>query len=395
MNINVWSDIPTDILSFIWKRLHYKDKIVMGSVCKSWLLSGIQFSGGIQIDRKSPWLMLAEEDKHGLSSSNTVRNFFDLSTGKTLTLDLPETINKKCFSVGFGWLLIIGIHLNIELFHPLTGQKINLPHYSTFEDYDDEYYDYDFKKPKQIPLQKAIAFADPWDPKVKDFNPECIIMVTYDFGLPAFARLGDKAWTNVKIKHTMYSDILYYKSSFYAINERHLYACDVEGHEVTSTKQIAWVPRHLGYTSNKYLVESEGELLVVFRQFGGEFFPLNSHSVEISEGIKYLTTSFDVVRLIKKDTKKSKHKYKFEQVKTLNDRALFVGSGASFSLPATHFNGCRGDCIYFTDDSSDFYSATINGAGYDMGVYNLRDGIIDQHYKGESLSYFSPPFWYM
>ncbi|KAM7268895.1 hypothetical protein ACFE04_011061 [Oxalis oulophora] len=63
-----------------------------------------------------------------------------------------------------------------KVFITKSLQKINLPHYSTFEDYDDEYRYYDFKEPKQIQLQKAIAFADPWDPKVKDFNTDCIIM---------------------------------------------------------------------------------------------------------------------------------------------------------------------------------------------------------------------------
>ncbi|KAM7274941.1 hypothetical protein ACFE04_016807 [Oxalis oulophora] len=360
-----WAQIPTDIFFTICDRLAYKDIIVASSICKPWKLSGCLFLGGIQFPSKVPWLMLAEEDKRGLSSSVSVRNFFDLSSD---------------------------IHLQMNLFHPLTGRMIDLPHYSTFEKYDP---DDDPDEPEDILILKAFASADPWNSKVQDYNRDCIIMVTYDLGLPAFVRLGGKTWTDVQTESQYYGDVVCYKGQFLFLSSSHLYACNLDGDQASSTNIIAHNPKHLIISTQKYLVELEGELLVVFRHFGGGLYSKSSYSANISKEIPYLTTSFDVLKLIKTNGRSDEHEFEFVGVESLGDQALFVGFNASFSLSATNLNGCCGNSIYFTDDSWEMYSETKNGGGYDMGIYNLSDGTVKQHYEGESLSYFSTPIWYI
>ncbi|KAM7268222.1 hypothetical protein ACFE04_010388 [Oxalis oulophora] len=211
-------------------------------------------------------------------------------------------------------------------------------------------------------VEKAVASADPWNSKVNDFNKECVIVTTYEIGLPAFVKLGDKVWTDVQIESRWYSDIVCYKGTFYVESTIDVFCLNIDGQQVPLATPIAAVP-----FCNK----------------------------DCGHPIPYVTKSFDVFKLIKNKEISAKYEYMFEKVENLGHQALFLGDGASFSLPATSVNGCHGNCIYFTDDSTEYYVNTENGGGYDMGIYNLSNGIIDRHYKGQSLSYFCPPLWYI
>ena len=50
---------------------------------------------------------------------------------------------------------------------------------------------------------------------------------------------------------------------------------------------------------------------------------------------------------------KSKNEYDWVNVDSLGDQALFAGDNSSMSLSASSFNGCKANCIYFTDDDVD------------------------------------------
>ncbi|KAM7267678.1 hypothetical protein ACFE04_009844 [Oxalis oulophora] len=343
------------------------------------------------ISPKVPWLMLSEEeDKRGLSNTNTIRTFFNLSTGKLFDLNLPDTINKKCVSVGFGWLFTIDIHLQVQLFHPLTHRKLNLPRYSTFKEIDLVYND-NLKEPGKIQFEKAVASTDSWDQKIQDFNQDCVIMTTTGYG-QAFAKLGDKTWTDIEMEDALYFEGIYHKSQYYVVSENSLHVGNIVGHQVPFTNVLAQLPRNLASCTDKYLVESAGELLVIFR-----FRHIYTDDEILGEALNtpYETTFFYVARLVKGVDSSGNYKYTFVEIKNLGGQALFVGDNASFSLPATRLNGLRCDCIYFTDDFQGGCYLSKNGCGFDMGVYNLRDGTIERHYKGESRSYYSTPTWYI
>ncbi|KAM7267364.1 hypothetical protein ACFE04_009530 [Oxalis oulophora] len=393
MDVIIWADIPTYILFSVCKRFVYEDLIAVTRVCKSWRSQCNQIIPGFSPN--VPWLMLSEEDNTGISNTNAMRNFFNLSTRQIFNLNLPHTINRKCFGVGFGWLLTIDIHLQVQLFHPFTRRTLNLPRYSTFKEFDPRYHD-DLNEPSEIQFFKAVASADPWDHKIQDLNQDCVIMTTYGFG-QAYAKLGDKTWTNIEMQHAYYYEGVYHKTQYFVVCVNFLHVGNIVGHQVPSAIKIAQLPIHLARYTHKYLVESAGELLVVFRSIGGVLNDPN-YTGEILEGAMetpYETTSFDVARLVKGVHSSGKYEYKFVEIKTLGGQALFVGDNASFSLPATRLNGLRCDCIYFTDDFKDGCYLPKNGCGFDMGVYNLRDGTIERHYKGESRSYYSTPTWYI
>ena len=64
----------------------------------------------------------------------------------------------------------------------------------------------------------------------------------------------------------------------------------------------------------------------------------------------YLTIGFTVQKLKRCTQAGSKYRYKWVKVHSLGDQALFVGDNSSVSLSASSFNGCKANCIYFTDD---------------------------------------------
>ncbi|RYR48717.1 hypothetical protein Ahy_A07g034782 isoform B [Arachis hypogaea] len=63
--------------------------------------------------------------------------------------------------------------------------------------------------------------------------------------------------------------------------------------------------------------------------------------------------------------------FKWQKVESLGDRALFIGGNSSLSLVAASV-GCLGDCIYFTDDYSDFNYDDACGK-HDLGIFRLWD----------------------
>ena len=66
-----------------------------------------------------------------------------------------------------------------------------------------------------------------------------------------------------------------------------------------------------------------------------------------------MTTGFKVLKLECSTEVKSKNEYDWVNVDSLGDQALFAGDNSSMSLSASSFNGCKANCIYFTDDDVD------------------------------------------
>ena len=137
--------------------------------------------------------------------------------------------------------------------------------------------------------------------------------------------------------------------------------------------------REIGIVERMYLFESSGKLLAAFRGGVG----LNEDEVT------YGCNGFQVYEL-------NLSEKTWMEVKSLENKALFVGHNTSLCLPASTIYGCKPNCIYFTDDCEESYIFIQYGeskGGRDMGVYNLTDGRIEPHFKEQSLSSICPPLW--
>ncbi|KAM7260020.1 hypothetical protein ACFE04_015761 [Oxalis oulophora] len=389
--MDTWADIPIDIMLRIFKRLAFVDDIIVArAVCKSWRLSATLQC--IQTPPNVPWLMLAEKTKWGLQSDkliNKPRRFFNLRDNKIYHMKLPETMGRKCRTIGFGWILTIGLDLQINLVHPLFKLRIDLPPESSFVEPLKSAF-YNPKRVRYIKVQKAVASNNPWDTEAKHPNKDCVIMAIYgQYGHLAFTRPGDKAWIDVQTPHRRFSDIIYYQEKFYGVDQFHIYTCNNISNNlvIPMATRIAHIPSWIRIDSQKYIVESLGELLLVCRTYDQLILADNS--------LQNVTYRFEVLKLKKKEeSTECLYDHELVEVEGLDGQALFIGDNASFSLSPSSLYGCQGNCIYFTDNHEVNYFSK-KGSGSDMGVYNLEDGSIIPHYTGQSLSYFCSPFWYM
>ncbi|KAH7849466.1 hypothetical protein Vadar_018275 [Vaccinium darrowii] len=132
----------------------------------------------------------------------------------------------------------------------------------------------------------------------------------------------------------------------------------------------------------RYLVEYSGGLLMVDRVL-----------LSLSSGKLSRTLAFEMYKF-------DDSIFSWVEVKDLGGESLFLGFNSSASISSSDFPECRGNCIYFSDDTTDFdYRDQIQGGrGFDMGIYNLNDGTIERFpvpvYPCDGKNLFSPlPIW--
>ncbi|KAL5725158.1 hypothetical protein ACHQM5_008333 [Ranunculus cassubicifolius] len=204
----------------------------------------------------------------------------------------------------------------------------------------------------------------------------------------AFCKPGDKDWTlldNTQYKRRMDST-LYYRDQFYLISysgSLYIWDTNTQLHPPVLSEIISQHAQ-LGKCSGtdvKYLVEISGVLFIIIRYRG-------------SKGVdrqKYATLRFVMFRVCLDNT------LELERVTSIDHHAVFVGLNSAFSVSALEFPGCRGNCIYFTDDYFEMFCCRIiDGTGegpQDFGVFSLADGTFEQYYPMESNMIFPPPVW--
>ncbi|KAK1321418.1 hypothetical protein QJS10_CPA03g01115 [Acorus calamus] len=78
---------------------------------------------------------------------------------------------------------------------------------------------------------------------------------------------------------------------------------------------------------------------------------------------------------------------KWNETKSLGDGMLFLGLNASMWLPSSNFKECKGNSIYFTDDSS--YNIRHPILREDSGIFHLEDGSFGSIY-GDGMKRLYP-----
>ncbi|KAM7267254.1 hypothetical protein ACFE04_009420 [Oxalis oulophora] len=129
------------------------------------------------------------------------------------------------------------------------------------------------------------------------------------------------------MERALYYEGVYHKNQYYVVSENLLHVGNIVGHQLSFTNVLAQLPMHLARYTNKYLVESTGELLVVFRHIGGALSDPNYTEDEVLGGAlesPYETAFFYVARLVKRVDSSGNYEYTFVEIKTLGDQALFV-----------------------------------------------------------------------
>ncbi|KAH7841427.1 hypothetical protein Vadar_029758 [Vaccinium darrowii] len=360
-----WAELQRDLLIEIAKRGAFlEDFSVFSRVCRSWRSVAVKenFKGSQQF----PWLMLAEEN------NSDYRGFVSATEGNLIgKLLLPEAKGKRCLET-LGWLVTVSAAGDMNLLDPISRFQIPLPHISTFKHYQGDI-PIDF-----LCIQKAVLSSRPC---ISSKENNYVLMVIYEAcGFLGFWKPGDMAWTTIETRPSAFCDITYYHGQFYTVNSAgNIFVCDVGLRDPTVVYLCGGISREILEFKQPYIVESNGEVLVVVQDrylldysgdYGDEEEDEDADSGfytkdEDESKIDYRTKEF---RVYKVDLRN----WEWVELQSLGDNALFVGDNASISVQASKFRGIRPNCIYFTDDCSPRYIWFKRGRGKDMGIYNRK-----------------------
>ncbi|ONK66504.1 uncharacterized protein A4U43_C06F8880 [Asparagus officinalis] len=320
-----------------------------------------------------------------------VTNFFSLSTGRNHgEFFMPEIRNKWPAGSSHGRVQIPLPSLD-AFEHPEGGFT------------DAEHDDFGF-------VEKAVISSDPSKKRgnLDDDDGDDHILVMAIISLShvlSFCRIGDDKWTNVEDSPLHLTDVVYYKGQIYAVNyEGIVVVYDFSGDK--KMKQIANSPDFL-CPAQRYLVESTcGDLLQVVRVYDyegtykqtSEFLVYKLEAVdeliEPEEYPVYYTIGF-------RKPERGKFKFKWVKMESLGDQALFLGQNYSLCVQALNYQGCKPNCVYFTEhglaqrniprglvEEEDMDTECF----CDMGIYDFGDKKFQRFNKLDD-KYQVPPTW--
>ncbi|KAM0041631.1 hypothetical protein Hdeb2414_s0011g00368521 [Helianthus debilis subsp. tardiflorus] len=388
------SDLPPELLETIAKKLKiHKDYIRFRAVC-------IGFRDSVpkipkHLPCQLPWLMLPRRTNQDPESN--LRSFLSISDGKVHLINLPEDSDnhRRCGS-SHGWLVMLDETPLISIVNPLTQCKQHLPPLSSFPNVinfapgetgreytiktsDDDVYTCSSKEMRDSFIKKVVFSSSPSNEDA-DYYALAILNQTGDL---AYCKKGDKRWKFIDDANSYCEDVVYYEDCFYAVSKHGTIAkCDVNG--PTPDVFFLETQRQIG-GDMQYLVNWKDELLLVTRYTELEF-NMDQNKLDIV----YKTSEFQVYKLVLNGLK-------WEGVSELDGHALFLGENSSIAFCASDFPGCKRDCIYFTDDYSEWNYDGANG-NHDLGVYDLGNESLEaltcypeEFYSGRR---WPPPIWF-
>ncbi|KAF8389341.1 hypothetical protein HHK36_026035 [Tetracentron sinense] len=318
--------------------------------------------------------MLAEKE------NSDTRNFFSLSKGGMIQERLlPEARGTRCWS-SHGWLITIADDLSMFLLNPVTRAQIQLPHQRTFKDNS-------YRNPrnaKEVFIHRAILSSSP------SWSSNYVVMVIH--GVVVFDIESPNS-TEARIVTKPPDELL-------GIVYSMLYIVELSGAlVVVSRTYVEDDPKGDSEEGEEEEASEEDEDSEVEEdsEEEGEVEEDSEEEGEVEEeegvmeddlprflNISYQTAGFQVFEL---DLTSGK----WAKLSNLGDKAMFLGHNSSMSVVASDIPGCEANCIYFTDDNFSYYFSHSDGGGKDMGIFNLQDGSIKQHYMGDSRSRLTTP----
>lgn len=199
-------------------------------------------------------------------------------------------------------------------------------------------------------------------------------------------RSGDKRWTVIHDMPSPYDDVILYQGSFYAVD------CTGRAVLVGLSSTVTLVANSVFGGDKKFLIESCGELLMV-----DMYLSLVPEPNLDDEADYYLnpyvfmgekTVKFKVFKLDREGKK-------WDEVRNLGNRVLFLSDDCTFSASASDLYGCK-NCIFFTDNF--FYTSGEDDEVFKtraIGVYDLENGSIAPltSYPEYSKLFWPPPDW--
>ncbi|PRQ22828.1 putative F-box domain, galactose oxidase/kelch, beta-propeller [Rosa chinensis] len=350
-----WSELPTDLVELILKKLipsefdllGFRDILRSKLVCHSWRSVAKSCSSYAPLCQ-TPWLLLHQNNRSSL---------FDPAERKVYKIrNVYENFPcARCVGSSHGWMIIFyeDIHSQesmAHLFNPISRSSIPLPGIQTLQSYR---------------ISKGIISSNPFT------NKNFFVVVACHGGL-AFYKHEDKSWTkfNDALSH-LYDDIMFYNDKLFALAMESLEVWDCSGSSPIKTVHLQDSVSHIP-VDHTYLVESLGEIL------------------RVGKGGRGNTSHFFVEKLNLTDGK-------WEKVQNLGDQILFLFHNQLLSLPNQCFLGCEENSIYYGT------SDCVTHCGQEIGIYNLQYNmvrrieticiLIGKHLEELKHCYNAQPVW--
>lgn len=344
------SDLPVELLFRIFQKLtDCNDISQCAAVCLSWRSVIRNFYRQLK-SLQSPFLLFESSSASYLARSRCSCTLFNPQTHERHEIFLPQLKEStSTWSSYDGWLLVLPFSMlkNLCLLNPFTRDRIKLPPHLIEFDSDEG--------PDMIRLLASTSLLD----------PECVFFL-FENGNLFICRPGDKSWTKVVINNTSHKhyrccgDTICFKGEFYAEYECRIYHIKLNGSGVAEAIKLPVPYIAYGSASDNYLVELNGELLLVQT--------LTSH--RILENCS--SASASDVHVFRLDW----HRKLWIEVKNIGPAAILLRNHGSTTLDVTNFGGYfKPNCIYYVD-----------GYKQEVVVYNLETN------HSETLHQFSS-FW--
>ncbi|PHT37780.1 hypothetical protein CQW23_21353 [Capsicum baccatum] len=356
-----WAELPKDLIDLIAKCVKLiEDFIAFGVVCTSWRNSETKVNFDF-LSPQLPLLMLADK-------GDDYREFYSLSKKKVSHVFLPEVRERECYPTE-GWICNVKFDTTeMTLLHPFSRISIQLllkkELWASAERFPE-------RRTRYQCMSIAVLSMSP------SFTSDYVLTISYyAYNFLACWRPGDLNWTYVDLDHHGgVSSMIYHKGQFYCVtNSGQIWVFGVPGPSipqpivVKATKVV-----HIANTifgNYGYLIELSGALLIIFRYrrlAGGDTFRV--FEIDVNE-------------------------VELKKINTLGDYAIFVGLNGALCIDSSNFTEVKSNHIYFTDNDEEVFHCG-DGAGRNMGAYNLEDRKTESFYPEESLSRsgICPPTW--
>ncbi|XP_038876198.1 F-box protein At2g26160-like [Benincasa hispida] len=395
-----WSELPPEIWSAVGRYLHnYIDVVRFRSVCRSWRSSISPFpqtSPALRLRFPSPFITasllvdaflsqttlyrlapLDHEPSPSVSSSSSPRR-----NGRLVKLEKSE-LGKMRF------------------LHPLSKRQIRY----NMEDLSEEHnelnlldlridelaisYSLKYTDTPFVPgIPKIVVFPNSTAPDVKD----CTVIAVFEDGRLGFARSDDEKWTLIDEQNFHYDDVIIYNHQYYTVDRwGTVFWID------SSMRLVQFSPPLIGLGHQKHLVECGGELLVIDRFLDKE--RQFQHPVPAVDDAQPHPFAIPVRRPSYDSLPKAVDfkAYKLDQewgtwveLKNLRNRSIILGTDCCFSIEASEFEGCKENCIYYTDVNDDEFSKRSMSRVFDLEGRRIGNIL---GYPGRIGIFNPPPIW--
>ncbi|XVF68058.1 hypothetical protein PTKIN_Ptkin10aG0172600 [Pterospermum kingtungense] len=403
-----WDTLPTYIWDLIFQRLPLVDRVHASVVCKEW-------SSILNQTLQPVWMLLLS----GSMGTGEKMSFFDLSENRIGELNLPKSLpGATLFGVSKGWFqLTKGRESSLQpfLLDPISGTKISLPPLSTI--------------PPSTSNSKAASATILNQIEISSKNAsELVVAATFDRGKilalckpkhnnkwTIFEGLGDK----YHFRSVLFCDgILYAFVDTYLEEDTfqfqtHSVKLDDDNCVVLNLIPIE-IFRDIGpsiilehpiedvdffaknYVANPYMVESNGELLVVVKILDVSTLEDDTSDDDDDETDDtpllscFRVERFEVFKVEANDTV-----LHVTRLNNLNDRTLFIDGEDSLSITTAGENFSK-NCIYFLEDGFGhcFHGWKPNMISRESGVFHFDNGRIERWFPSLDLANRPCNWWF-